>query len=243
MESIALMGHSKSNGSSLNDCEVGVIIPAFNEEHRIGNTIRALKDISCIKNILVIDDGSTDQTAFEAAREGAKVLRLLVNYGKGYALKKGIENYRGDILLFLDADLEDSAKEALNLITPIIEGNAEVTIANFPDKGHKGGFGFVRALADFGVRLLTGSSLKSVLSGQRGFLSKVMIKDYLDYPGFGVEFGMTIDLIKSGAKILEIEVKMNHRRTGRDFKGFIHRGRQFRDILLVLLSKLRRTHI
>lgn len=66
-----------------------------------------------------------------------------------------------------------------------------------------------------------------------------MNKENLDYPGFGVEFGMTIDLIKSGAKIHEVEVKMNHRRTKRDLKGFTHRGRQFWDIMLVLLIKLR----
>lgn len=217
-----------------------MIIPAFNEEDRIGNTIKALKDISCIKSILVVDDGSTDQTADKAAGEGAEVLRLLRNHGKGYALKKGIEKQSGDILLFLDADLEYSAKEALKLIKPIIEGNADVTIAKFPVNTHKGGIGIVRVLADFGVRLLTGRCIKSVLSGQRGFLRRVISEANLDYPGFGVEFGMTVDLIKSGAEILEVEVKMNHRMTERDFKGFAHRGRQFCDIMLVLLSKLRR---
>jgi len=233
------MEHIKNNSSSLCGFEVGVIIPAFNEEDRIGNTIKALKSISCIKSILVVDDGSTDQTADKATQEGARVLRLLNNYGKGYALKKGIENQNAEILLFLDADLEDSAKEALKLIKPIIEGNADITIAVFPDNGQKAGFGLVRALAAFGVRLLTGTCLKSVLSGQRGFLRRIMNKEDLDYPGFGVEFGMTIDLIKSGAKIHEVEVKMNHRRTKRDLKGFTHRGRQFWDIMLVLLIKLR----
>jgi glycosyltransferase involved in cell wall biosynthesis len=239
MESNEVIERLNKNGCSFCGFEVGVIIPAFNEEDRIGNTVKALKGISCIKNILVVDDGSTDQTADRAAREGAEVLRLLRNYGKGYALKKGIENQSSDILLFLDADLEDSAREALKLITPIIDGNADVTIANLSGNGYKGGFGFVRALAAFGVRLLTGRCIKSVLSGQRGFLCRNMNKDYLDYKGFGVEFGMTVDLIKSGAKIHEVDVKMNHRRTKKDLKGFVHRGRQFMDIMLVLLSKLR----
>lgn len=239
MESDEVIEHLNKNGCSLISFEVGVIIPAFNEEDRIGNTVKALKGISCITNILVVDDGSTDQTADRAAREGAEVLRLFRNYGKGYALKRGIENQSGDILLFLDADLEDSAKEAFKLIKPLIESSADVTIARFPDNRDKGGFGLVRSLAAIGVRLLTGTCIKSVLSGQRGFLRRNMNIDYLNYPRFGVEFGMTVDLLKSGAVIQEVDVKMQHRRTKRDVRGFAHRGRQFMDIMLVLLSKLR----
>ncbi|NLX71301.1 MAG: glycosyltransferase family 2 protein [Clostridiales bacterium] len=217
--------------------DVGVIIPAYNEESRIGYTIRALRDIQSIDEILVVDDGSTDNTAEIASKEGARLLKLNRNYGKGYALLQGIKALSCPIVLLLDADLGESAGEAEKLIQPIREGKADVTIARFPDNPEKSGFGMVKWLSRFGVRILTGKDMKTVLSGQRGFRRDIINPEFFRYKGFGIEFGMTVDLINRGLRIYEIDVQMTHSVTGMNWAGIMHRARQFRDISSVLLKK------
>jgi hypothetical protein len=60
---------------------------------------------------------------------------------------------------------------------------------------------------------------------------------FFDYKGFGVEFGMTVDMLLKNIKVLEVDVNMTHRTTGRDIQGFLHRFHQFTDILRVILKK------
>lgn len=219
---------------------ISVIIPAYNEEKRIVNTLLAVKGISQIQNILVMDDGSKDHTFLKASSvQGIEVVRKEVNEGKGKALYEGIERVieDADIIVFADADLEESAKDIEKLIIPIIEDVADVTIAKFPSAKKKGGFGLVKKLAKTGVYINTGRQLDTVLSGQRAFKKEVIQHINHGYTGYGVELGMTIDILNNGYRIQEIEVNMHHNETGRDLSGFIHRGRQFFQILRVLIKK------
>jgi len=216
---------------------VGIIIPAFNEEDRIGMTIYALKKISCVEKILVIDDGSSDSTAEVARISGAEVLRLEKNLGKGKALKKGLETIETTIVAFVDADIGETAIEIEKLILPVLEGHADVTIAKIPFVPGKGGFGIVKKFSRLALEKLTGIGLESVLSGQRCFRREIMNPQFLKYNRFGIEFGMTVDLINSNLRIMEVPIQIQHRVTGKDLKGFIHRGKQFFDILTVFLSK------
>jgi glycosyltransferase involved in cell wall biosynthesis len=215
----------------------GVIIPAYNEEKCIGTTIKALKGISLIREILVVDDGSTDNTAEVAVREGAILLRLKQNQGKGYAILQGLKTISCPIVLLLDADLCESAIEAAKLIRPIQEGKADVAIARFASIPGKHGFGLVKGLSRMGVRLLTGRDFKTVLSGQRAFRKDIINHDFFKYRRFGIEFGMTVDLINQGFKICEVDVQMSHRVTEMDWPGILHRARQFWDISTVLIGK------
>ncbi|NLU11282.1 MAG: glycosyltransferase family 2 protein [Tepidanaerobacter acetatoxydans] len=226
--------------------KVSVLIPAFNEEKNIEQTIKGLeyfKDTFCAENqvdleILVIDDGSSDQTGIKASNAGAKVLSLNKNMGKGSALREGLKSIDGDILVFLDADLQASSSEVYKLVLPILKGEADVTIAKFKPPSKKRGFGFVKALAFYGVRFFTGKEVTSALSGQRAF-KKDVLNDIGTIPeGFGIEVGMLIDILKKGYTVKEVDVDMYHDVTGRDLKGFLHRGKQFWHILKVLISKM-----
>ncbi|WP_026487572.1 glycosyltransferase family 2 protein [Caldanaerobius polysaccharolyticus] len=216
--------------------DVSVLIPAYNEEKRIADTIKGVKSaIDC--ELIVINDGSSDGTSDVAKNEGVKVVDMVYNRGKGKALEEGIKHARGDVIVLLDADLRASAAEVIKLIEPIAKGEADVVIARFPASTKRGGFGLVKALSRYGVRILTGQYVHSVLSGQRAFKRDV-IKDILPFsPGFGIEVGMTIDVLRRGYRIKEVEVNMFHNETSRDLKGFLHRGRQFKDILITLLKK------
>ena len=219
---------------------VTAIVPAYNEEGRIRNTVLALKGIEYIQHIYVINDGSTDKTYDMAdSVDGIDVVNQYPNRGKGEALYRGLQLALkdSDIIVFADADLEESARDVEKLIIPILEDRADVTIAKFPPAKRKGGFGFVKKLAGEGVYINTGKRMNTVLSGQRAFKSEVLRRINVRYKGYGVELGMLIDILNRGYSVMEVDVNMYHNETGRDLSGFIHRGKQFWQILTVLISK------
>lgn len=219
---------------------VSIIIPAYNEEDRIKNTINGIINIDSIDEIIVIDDGSSDKT-FEAVKEFEKVkaYKLDRNKGKGYALNYGMQKVdsSADVIGFLDADLGDSSKEIEKLIMPVLNKECDVSVAKFPPAKKKGGMGIVKKLAKNGVKFYSGKELDSTLSGQRIF-KKEVLDIFTKIPfGYGVEVGMTIDILRKGFTVKEVLVDMTHNETGRNLKGFIHRGKQFYHIGIILIKK------
>lgn len=220
--------------------QVSVVIPAHNEEERIPSTLDALFAQGLGDEIIVVDDGSTDSTARVSMLCGARVVSLQSNRGKGYALMAGIGQARGRILLLLDADLADSAARAGDLLAPVLRGELDMTIAVFPRKKIKAGLGLAVNTARCGIRLLTGAELAAPLSGQRALRREVVDSFHgLGWVarGFGFETALTIDALRNGFRVGEVAVDMTHRVTGRDFAGFIHRGRQLCAVTGVLLSR------
>jgi glycosyltransferase involved in cell wall biosynthesis len=226
--------------------KVTILIPAYNEAKNIEKTLSGItnsykefyekKDI--IINAIVIDDCSKDKTSEIATQSGGQVIRLHENLGKGGAIREGLKHAAGDIIVFLDADLKESSYEVHKLISPIINNEADVTIAKFKPSKHKGGFGLVKSLAFYGIKHLTGHEIESGLSGQRAFKKEVFAHIKKVHSGYGLEVGMLIDILKKGFSIKEVEVDMFHDVTGRDLSGFIHRGKQFIDILKTLFNKI-----
>ncbi|SES70481.1 Glycosyltransferase involved in cell wall bisynthesis [Natronincola peptidivorans] len=218
---------------------ISAIIPVFNEEKKIEETLLEIKKIDVISKIYVVNDGSTDNTAEITSKiNGIVLINCLSNNGKGAALKMGVKIAleESDIIIFLDGDLGKTVREANKLLEPIISNTTDVTIAKFPPAKKKGGLGFVKKLAKYGVYYYTGKKLDTVLSGQRAFKKSVLKSISLDYRGFEVELGMTIEILKKGFIIKEVDVNMVHNETGRDLQGFIHRGKQFKAILYKLLT-------
>lgn len=211
---------------------VSIVIPAFNEEDKIKDTLENIIDIKVIDEIIVVDDGSSDNTydlSKNVKSDKIKSFKLEKNKGKGYSLNFGLKkvNQKANIIGFLDADLGKTSSEVEKLIISIINNEADVSIAKFPPAKKKGGMGFVKNLAKESVLEMTGVELTSTLSGQRIFKKEVLDKfDEIPF-GYGVEVGMTIDILKYGFKVIEILVDMTHSETGRDLKGFIHRGKQY----------------
>ena len=137
-----------------------------------------------VNRIVVIDDGSKDDTFSIAQKSGAIVYRLDKNRGKGYAIQYGVQKVivDSDVIVFLDADLADTAREVDKLLLPLLENKADVTIAKFPPAKKKGGFGLVKNLAKFGVRFYTGHTIHTSLSGQRAFRAQVLKNIPHTYP-------------------------------------------------------------
>ena len=214
------------------------LIPAYNESNTIQATIKAVKDSGMVDQIIVINDCSHDDTSRLAKEAGAEVLDLPRNLGKGGALNCGFKLAKGNIIALLDGDLGKTAAGVVKLIEPVRSNKADLTIARFPPAKRKGGFGLVSKLAKKGIRWFTGLEVSSPLSGQRVMRREVIEKIGLFESGFGVEVGMTIDVFRHGFRVKEVPVMMSHAETGRNLAGFIHRGHQFWDVVLVLLNRL-----
>lgn len=231
--------------------EVSAIIPAHNEADLIGDTVKAVRNIPGVSQVVVVDDASSDATAEVAEQAGADLVVLLrKNLGKGGALNEGWSCASGDVLLLLDADLGSSAVEARRLIGPVLDDTADMTIAAFgrvPDEpgfdvstsqgARSGGFGLVMRVAKLGIRLLTGKRVIAPLSGQRAVKREVIEKAGGFASKFGVEVALTVDALRLGYRIEEVPVSMVHRPSGRDVRGFMHRGRQLMDVIRALFAE------
>lgn len=217
---------------------VTVVIPAYNEEAVISQTVAGARALPGVIQVIVVDDGSTDKTPEKAAAAGAEVIRTGVNRGKGDALKLGVKAAQGEFLLLLDADLGESAGEGEKLLLPVLAGEADLCIGRFPVAQKKAGCGLVRTLAGTGIRLLTGLSITAPLSGQRALSPKALAALNCRFaPGFGVETAMIIDLARKKMVIKEKPVRMTHRETGWDLKSCLHRARQFWDVLKAVAGR------
>lgn len=213
------------------------LIAAYNESARIARTVSSLVSTGAFDAIIVVDDGSSDATAELARNAGAVVIELGSNRGKGAALNEGVLHV-GDatIVALLDADLAESAAEAVSLVGPIREGVADMTIATFPKPAGKAGFGLVMSLARWAITRFGGPfDAKAPLSGQR-VMTRACLDGSLPFAdGYGVEVALTIRALRNGCRIQEIPTTMFHAATGRDLAGFVHRGRQFIDVLATVL--------
>ena len=221
-----------------------VIIPAKDEHRRIAATVNAARTLAGVDLVVVVDDGSRDETARIAYEAGAVVTRHQRNRGKAAAMETGaalverLEREAGEApraLLFLDADLEGTAAAAGALIPPVLADEADMTIATLPaQRSAGGGHGFVVRLSASGIERATGWSPTQPLSGQRCMTREAFAAARPLARGFGVETGLSVDLLRQGFRVREVEVDLHHRVTGKQWRDQVHRVRQYRDVALAL---------
>jgi hypothetical protein len=174
--------------------------------------------------VIVADDGSRDGTADAAERAGATVLRL-PRLGKGQALSAAERAAPPGHLLLCDADLDGD-------LTPLVaEHDGDLTIAAFTERVG-GGFGIAKRVARALVALRAGIEQREPLSGQRVVSPRARAAAFPLAPGFGCEARMTIDALRAGLRVRETPLSLRHRPTGRDMRGFAHRGRQLLELLV-----------
>lgn len=214
---------------------VAAIVPARDEAPRIAATVRALRSITAIDEVIVVDDASTDATASIARDEGVAVVRIATRAGKGGALSAGLRATDAPIVCFIDGDLADTAAIAARLIPAVVEGTADMTIAA-PPPAAPSGFGLVEGLARAGIWALSGARMRRPLSGQRALRREIVDRCGLA-SGFGIEAALTIDAVRAGYRVVEVPLDLEHRRTGRDAAGFAHRAHQGADLLAVLAAR------
>ncbi len=193
--------------------DVAVIIPARNEQLRIAATVTAATALSSL--VVVVDDASLDQTAHRAREAGALVVSRRRSHGKAAAMMTGaqaVAEFEGRNsppsprhLLFLDADLEQTASEAGKLVTPVREGSADMTIAMLPaQKTADGGHGLVVRLARSGVAYLTGFRPAQPLSGMRCISRPAFDAVQPLARGWGMETALIVDILRKSYRIDEV---------------------------------------
>ena len=234
----------KASGSPRKQ-RVAVVIPAKDESRRIAATVRAARAIPHVDLVLVVDDGSEDATQHVAREAGAVVVRHSHNRGKASAMETGAavvamrdtEDRPPRLLLFIDGDLGETAVNTAPLIQPVLEGSADVSIALLPPQPGAGGRGIVVGLARRSIQSMTGWTPTQPLSGMRCMTREAFEAATPLAHGWGVETGMTIDLLSKGFVAVEVPCDLRHRPSGSDFRGQMHRAAQYRDVLLAVNAR------
>ena len=209
-----------------------VLVAARDEEQRIGGTVAALRAAFPDADIVVADDGSRDATAARAEQAGA-VVAALPRLGKGQALTLAERSCADGPLLLCDADLAGDLR-------PLVEAGADVSIAAFAHPVG-GGLGVAKSVSRALIQLRGGRRMREPLSGQRMLSRRARASLFPVAAGFGVETRMTIDALRGGLEVREVDLDLEHRATGRDLHGFAHRGRQLVELILAT-GPLRRNH-
>jgi len=209
--------------------KLSIIIPVFNEEKtvlKIIDKVIALKIPSVKKEIIVVDDGSTDRTWSKIEDQksrfrGLKLFRHKENMGKGAAVRTGIKNSTGDYIIIQDADLEYDPEQIKFLIEPVLRKEAKVVYGTRLDRmphlsGEENDPRFV--LHFFGNRFL--SLVTSILYGAwitdmetcyKLFPAKLAKNLKLKSRSFDFEPEITAKILKSGYKIIELPIKTKPR--------------------------------
>jgi glycosyltransferase involved in cell wall biosynthesis len=237
---------------------LSIIIPAYNEQERIGRSLGEI--LSFISSqpyqaeVIVVDDGSTDQTPrileecsarYAAAGFELRVLTNRPNRGKGYSVKRGIQNARGQIALFTDADLSSPITEAPKLLEPILSDEADIVFGSRAlDRSLIG----IRQplLRDWGgrafnlaMRLITGLSFKDTQCGFKAFSRQraLPVFSLQSIDGFGFDPEILYIARKRGLRLLEVPVAWNHSR-GSKVKLLRDPARMLSDLIRIRLNDL-----
>jgi glycosyltransferase involved in cell wall biosynthesis len=219
--------------------DVFVIVAAYNEADRISTTLAALADALPGAALWVADDGSSDGTGVAAEAAGATVVRSERVIGKGGAVTLAVREAlvsQGSVALLCDGDLGESAARLGPLVEAVRKGEADLAVAAFA-KRVGGGVGLAVGFAHWAIRRRCGLDLRAPISGQRAMSAQTLTRVLPFAHGFGMEIGMTIDAVRAGARVQEIDLDLSHRATGRTLGGFLHRGRQLIDFVRVYIDR------
>jgi glycosyltransferase involved in cell wall biosynthesis len=221
-----------------------VIVAAHDEADRVGGTVRALRGAFPGARIWVADDASTDGTAEAAMLAGAEVVRRGRPHGKGGNVSAAAEAALSvepapRIVLLCDGDLGASAARLVPLVEAVQRGECDLAVAAF-SRRVGGGFGAALGFARWAIRRLCGLETGAPISGQRALRVEALRATLPFAKGYGMEIGMTVDAVRGGYRLREYELDLEHRATGRDLAGFLHRAAQLRDFARVFFSRLLR---
>jgi len=200
--------------------KLSVIIPVWNEEKTIAEVIKKVREVDIPKEIIVIDDGSTDKTPKIIEKEKnkrgdeVKVYYSPVNFGKGAGVRIGYKFAKGDIAIIQDADLELDPNEYHRLIEPILARETKVVYGSrFLTKNRN-----IKLVTRLGNKLITmlfnllfNSKLTDVSTGYKVMRTDVAKSLGLKTVGFDIDPEISVKLRKKGIKILEVPVRYNPR--------------------------------
>ena len=182
---------------------ISVIIPAFNEETNIEVVIKTTQKSEYVEEVIVVDNLSTDRTEEISLKEGAKVVKCNMQ-GKGYAMEKGVEVAKSDIIVFLDADIPCYSEDVVHLLAkPIIENDVDFVKSTFDREGGR----VTELVAKPVLKLLfpelqyISQPLSGMIAGKREIFEKLVFeKDY------GVDIGILLDVANMECKMEQVDI-------------------------------------
>ena len=183
--------------------KVSVIIPAYNEEDTVATVVEVVKKVSFVDEILVVNDGSSDNTEAEALKAGARVITHETNKGKGEALHTGYREAECDIIAFIDADIHNlTSKKVESMIMPILEGKTDITKTKFARARGRVTELTAKPLLNF---FFPEISFEQPLSGQFAARKEVLKRINFE-KDYGVDVGIVIDADVLGISIMEVDI-------------------------------------
>jgi len=199
-----------------------IIVPAFNECGNIGRTVAEIRKCANGVDILVIDDGSSDATAYEAGLAAGMVVSLPFNLGIGAAVQTGFQyaqRHQYDIAVQIDGDGQHDASFLGKLIEPLVLQNADIVVGSrFLEKtgGFQSSFSRRMGIKFFVhlINLLTGVKVKDPTSGFRAYNKKMIALFSEYYPHDFPEPEAIVVAQQAGARIVEVSVVMRAREAG-----------------------------
>lgn len=215
---------------------ISVIIPAYNEGKFISKVIKMVKKCSCVDEIIVVDNNSTDNTSELAKKNGAKVI-FCKKQGKGYAMEKGIKEATGDILVFLDGDICNYKNNFIKLlVNPILNDEADFVKATFKRDGGRVTELVAKPLLELTFPKLGHFSqpLSGIIAGKKKVFTKITLeKDY------GVDIGVLIDAFNNKERLCEVNIG-NIKNYSQDWHSLIDMSKQVSKAILIRANKIKR---
>ena len=237
-------------------CFLSIVIPAYNEEKRIGRSLDGvlafLVTQSYSTEVIVVDDGSSDETkrrvserkqTYNNAGHDLHVITNTPNRGKGYSVKRGLTEARGEVVLFSDADFSSPIAEAPKLIDPIAQGIADVTFGSRALNRELIGV-HQPLLRDFGGRVfnffmktITGLKFKDTQCGFKAFRRERALSVFKlqSIERFGFDPEVLYIAKKQGLRLLEVPVVWNDSE-GTTVSYFSDSVRMFTDLIRIRIN-------
>lgn len=217
------------------------VIPAYNEQDCIVETVEELRRVAPFADVLVINDGSTDQTGILCRREHYNFLDLPINVGLSAGFQAGMryaQHHGYDYVLQFDADGQHRPEYVKPMLDAMEQTDADIVIGSrFVSKrktasARMAGSALISAL----IKLTTGKKLMDPTSGMRMYNQRAM-DEFVKRFDFGPEPDTLAYLIRKGFKVIEVQVEMRDRETGESYLSFsksvMYMARAFVSILIV----------
>ncbi len=199
--------------------KLSIVVPVYNEARTVGTLIEKVRALDLDKEIIVINDGSSDGTRealrpYEREGSDVRVHHSPVNLGKGASVRIGFSYATGDVVTVQDADLELDPHEYHKMLIPILDGSADVVYGSrFLGQGRKGRLTFY--LANRGLSVLTnllyGSHLTDIESCYKMIRRDVLPQLKLTASRFEIEPELTAQVLKRGLRVVELPIGYNPR--------------------------------
>ena len=189
------------------------IIPAYNEEKALSDVIEA--SLRYVDKVIIVNDGSVDNTAEVALSAGAELISHETNLGKGEALKSGFKAVEDDsIIVTIDGDGQHNPNEIPDLLKPILEEGADLVngsrYINGPEENTPAYRRVGQKVLDIATNISAGINITDSQSGFRAFSPKTKNVFRFKDTGFGIESEMLVDAAEAGLKIVEVPITVRY---------------------------------